>query len=268
MRTSSALFILPLLACGATNPLPPLGSAGHQLPFERIALTAVVPGATSFVGLTRDANHGNLHVLVPGVGIVELAQDGTRQNTLAFGERGLVDHGFTDVVSLPDGSFVLSALGEGLRYNPMTATLQSHFCVEPNFNSEIILANHAVTLDETRGRIIAAPTWHSVSDGSFVAGWHSQYRQDDGTPTESTEITASGIVAKGVAFDSRNNQLLVVTGNKLHTFTVAGQVLGTRTLDGVLDASGVAVDADQRILYVLDDGKKELRAFALDGLGF
>jgi uncharacterized protein YjiK len=265
--TASIVVACAALACGQTAapepsaeqaPLAPTAQAFNG--FARADLSRLV--ASPVLGLTRAAN-GHIYVLAQEDGLLELDAAGKHIGTRPFGEAGLMNWWFTDVAALSNGDFVLTAQDQAVRYSPETETLVTWFCVEPELDPAVTLANNAVTVDSSGGRIITAPAWFEA-DGSVRNAWHSQYRVSNGERLRADDVTSTGIVANGLAYDGGSNRLFAVKGDRAHVFALDGERLRSYRLEGIDDASGAAADGD--VLFVLDQADAEIRTFDLTAM--
>jgi len=185
-------------------------------------------------------------------------------DTIHFGERGLVDRSYMDLDILPQGKFVLAAFDESMAYDPEAETLESYFCLEPGWG-EIVMENKAIGIDPETDRPLAAPTKYdfgTIEGDSIIDAFHAQYATD-GTLIEQHDVLSTGVVAEGMAILPVSGDVMIVDGNKLHTFDRTGHLLETQTLTGIEDASGIALDTENGRILVADRADQEVRAFDL-----
>lgn len=265
----AALTLLALAACDTLQTLPEGPDPADPIPEEPtpretldIIDLSTVEGAYGVDGVAIDKATGDVHVLMAGKGILIQASDGTNPRAIPFGEE-LPDLGYGDLDLLPDGSYVLAGPVDALRFDPKDGTLESYFCLVPGWE-EIILVNQAVGLDPVDGVILAAPTYYDtmVSMETPSEAYHAQYRMD-GSLTATVDVLASGVVAEGLARDPGSPNILAVDGTRLVAFTPGGQVAGTFLLEGIEDASGLAIDSVAEVVYVTDRADREIRTFDL-----
>ena len=201
-------------------------------------------------GMSR-APGGNLWFLVPTIGLLETTPAGAEVSRIAWGTRGLYDYGFTDLAVLDDGSFALTANQEAWRYRPTAQTVESYFCFVPE-ESPIVQENQAVAYDQASGLLYVAPArWDSsTGENQLLSIRHETYTAADAAWQWAYDVTATGIVARGMAWDTNGVCLWIASGAELHRFTAEGVLETTVSLEGVTDAQGIVVDSDH--LAVLD----------------
>ncbi len=267
---SCALLIAALFLGACADPIPldpgpkvlPQPRGEPITPSERIELRALVADAWSVEAVAVDGDR--VLSLLPGRGVLVTDRAGRQLDLYAFGEDGFPDLGYGDLDVLPDGRFVLAAPDEAVTWDPETHALESYFCLEPGWG-EVVMINQALTVDQTTGRILGAPTYYDtmVSFSEPMSSFHVSYAFD-GESLATVDVLGSGIVAEGLAA-LPDGRLLAVDGNTLAAFDSDGAVLETWQLTGVADASGLAIDADGRLL-VTDRADLEIRAFDLADL--
>lgn len=231
---------------------------------QRVGLEGVVPAAAPLAGVTIHPGTGHLVVLAPGHGLVELDAEGNVLGTLLFREHGLpgidATAAYTDLAALADGTYALASDTGVDRYDPASGVVSPYFCVVPEGPTELPV-NHAVTLDGNT--VLAAPARLNTQQRTLTSAWHSEYRALDGAFSKSVNVTASGVVAEGMAVDPRTRDRVVVEGSRAHVFREAAQVGGPLQLSGMEQAVGVALDAERARIWVLDGADRELRAYTL-----
>jgi len=255
-----AVAVLPLalpvltMAC-ASEPEP------ETQPTTHIALASLGLGAIQTKGVSRDAATGNLWLLARGRGLIEITPRGALVSEIRYGSKGLQDWGFGDMARLSDGKFFFTASGEGYRYDPVAQKLELFFCLVPSFDP-IKMENSGIALDEVNGLIYVAPVYYDLSGGEprLIRAMLGQYAIHDGAWLVEKDVMQSGVVAKGLAFDSQMGGVWAVQGSHLVHFNGSGETDGrTMALAGIEDGAGVTFDGSQ--IWVLDAADNELRAF-------
>lgn len=249
----TAPSILVLAACGADR-VP--GPGGDQPQISRFALAAEAPPA----GVAIDPTSHHLLFLIPSVGILETDFLGQARSLSRYGERGLIDQGYTDLAWLADGSYALAGNGVVFKYRPDTAELGSYFCLEPEMPTEYS-ENKAITVDAADGRIFAAPARYRYEPGvppALLKIQHVSYTIRDGVFVSAADVAASGVIAEGIAWVPQTQELLAVQGHQLYTFDLQGRLRSTQSLEGIGHGSGLAYDADSDRLWVTDSDDLEV----------
>lgn len=242
-------------------PLAPL----PQVEGARSIDVAPLADEGDILGVTIDGDR--FDVLVDGVGLVQLDRLGREQARYAVGAGGLWEMPYRDVAAEGDGRFILLADGEGYFYDAVTEQQRVHFCVEPDMEPEpgtptLTQKNDAVALQDNV--IVAAPRFYDDATGALVESSLRTYRATDGMPTGSADLTAMGVELDGVAL--HDGDVWGVSSTSLHRFTTAGARRSETNLKDVQRATGVAIDAAAREVWVLDADGARLVAFALDDL--
>lgn len=248
----SLVAVLGLAAC-AQDAAPVVTSTDH------FALSSLGKGALHATGVTRDKRNGHLWLLASGVGLIETTTSGQFVSEIAFGTHGLNQYPFTDVAMLGDGTFTLTAAGEGYRYDSVAGKLDPFFCLLPAADP-IEMENQAVAFDEVSGRIFAAPAYYNVNGHTLVRASLSQYAAGDGSPLGEHDVMQTGVVARGLAFDSLAGGVWALQGSRVTHLTIDGKTDDhTVELTGIEDGVGLTFDGDK--MWVLDGADDELRMF-------
>jgi hypothetical protein len=256
-----ALRIVPLLftlACSAdtsddgpaTGEAPPVivqpipGDPGPADPIQPFTLPVLS------TGMSRGLD-GNLWFLAPGVGLIETSPAGQELSRIAYGSSGLFDYGFTDLAVLDDGSFALTSSNEAYRYRPAAQVVESYFCFVPE-SEPIVQENQAIAYDQAGGILHVAPArWDtSLPSPDPISVRLEGYTAADAAWQWGHDITATGILARGLSWDQNGDCLWVAAGAELHRFSRGGALEATLPLESVTDAQGVIVDGDR--LAILD----------------
>lgn len=166
---------------------------------------------------------------------------------------------FGDIASLGDGTYALPMENMVRRYDPETNEASDYFCLEPGFEFQQ-MQNDAITLNLADNEIFATP--RIMEGDQIVSNSLVQYRASD-AELEVAEALSDSIHPQGIALDKSTNQLIAVEGRRAHILTRAGEFVSTVELDGVRNASGAAIVADEDLLFVLDDATATLVAFQL-----
>jgi sugar lactone lactonase YvrE len=211
-------------------------------------------GPLHATGLATNLTNDHLWLLVPGTGLVEATADGHYVSTIADGA-SFVDHGFTDVSVLEDGTFALPGSGEGYKYDSVHG-VQPYFCLLPGGNFTT-MENEAITLDPSSGLIYVAPAYVDQTN-KVVSANIAQYSSADGSFVGSVDVLSSGVLAQGLAIDP-DHSIWAVQHGALHHFAASGDHLESVALTGVSEAAGLSlVDGT---FYVLDGADDAVRIF-------
>ncbi len=252
------------LAVGCASDPQPDPEPQPDIATDHFTLASLGLGPMRASGMARDARTGNLWLLVPARGLVEITAKGAFVSEIKYGEKGLRQTGlaFNDVTVLDNGKFALTANGEGYVYDPAHQTLEFFFCLVPSFEP-IQMVNEAITYDDATGRIFVAPAYYDSSGESrrLTRALLAQYSGSDGAALVEHDVMASGVVAKGLAWDAESRGVWALDGAKLTFFTQDGQTDGrTIQLTGIESGAGVVLAGDR--FWVLDGYDDELRSFA------
>jgi hypothetical protein len=256
MNVAAMRFVpaLLLVACSAEGTdigtVNPPHETVRPAPIDPVAGTQAFTLGVPAWGMSR-APGGNLWFLSPSVGLIETTAAGAEVSRIAWGERGLYDYGFTDLAVLDDGSFALTANQEAWRYRPNAQVIESYFCFVPE-SDPIVQENQAIAYDRDSGLLHVAPArWDSSTGVNQLMSIRLEtYTAADAAWQTAHDVTATGIVARGMAWDVSATCLWIASGDELHRFSREGVLETTIALDGISDAQGVLVDGDQ--LVVLD----------------
>lgn len=228
---------------------------------DQFTLASLGQGDLRATGMARDSRTGNMWLLSPGVGLIEVSPKGQLVSQIRFGEKGLAENAFNDVTMLADGKFALTANGEGYLYDPKAERLEFFFCLVPSFEP-IEMVNDAITYDEASGRIFVAPVYYDTSSGErrLIRALLAQYAGADGAALVENDVMAAGVVAKGLAFDPATRGVWALEGSRLTYFSADGKTDGrVLELAGIENGAGVTFDGDR--MWVLDAADNELRSF-------
>lgn len=230
MRATSlvpfAFVPLALLGCAAE----PLATTASTIDLTLVAKDRAIRG----VSLHDD----NLDVLVDGA-LLTVSRSGALLAERFPGEHGLWQADYKDVVHLGEERFILLADPEGYLYDAVTEQQSVHFCVEPDMEPEepvVTQRNDAVAASDNL--IVAAPRFYQ--DGVLVESSLRTYFAGSGEPISSVDMIDMQLELRGLALDG--DEILGVQGGDLYRFSTDGEHLSTTALDGVVDASGIAVD--------------------------
>ena len=225
-------------------------------PVSPWTLAQLGAGDLHATGVSTNLTTGNLWFLAPGLGLVEATPAGRHVSTLPF-DAQFADYGFTDAVVLEDGSFALTANGEGYRYDPAVGET-AFFCLVPG-DGQTTMENEAITLDPSSGTMYVAPIYRNGAD--IVSASISAYASSDGHFMSSLDVKPTGVVAQGMVVDRSDGtqRLWIVQHDTIYRFAMDGTILGKTVLAGISDAAGVALVADQ--LYVLDGATQQVYLF-------
>ena len=234
-------------------------------PVAQISLASLGQGDLVATGVARHPKTGNLWLLARGVGLLEVSPDGKLVSQIKLGTHGLDNVLYNDVAVRADGTFALTANGEGYKYDPRTEKLEFYFCLVPSFEP-IVRENDASAIDEVTGRIFVAPAYYDTSEGTrrLTRALLAQYAIADGAPLVENDIMETGVIAKGLVFDMAGGGVWALQGSQLVHFTGGGKLDGrTQELAGIEDGAGIAFDGDT--MWVLDAHDGELRSFPRPG---
>ncbi|MDB4959336.1 MAG: hypothetical protein JWO36_6905 [Myxococcales bacterium] len=248
----SGFLLFAIVGCTNATTTPPV---------SRWSLAQLGAGDLHATGVAINRTTGNLWFLARGVGLVEATPAGQHVSTLPF-DASFVDHGFTDVTVLDDGSFALTANGEGYRYDRLHGET-SFFCLVPG-GDQTTMDNEAITLDPSTGTMYVAPAY--FIGPNLVSARISGYAASDGHLMSDLDVMPTGVLAQGMAVDSSEGaqRMWIVQHDTMYRFTMDGTVDGSTALAGVSEAAGVALVAGQ--LYVLDGTNQDIRAFDRDAV--
>lgn len=264
-----ATFALPLtIATGcATEPLGPIEPLEPRPDLvTEVRLTDLDPQIEVTRGVSIDPRTGDF-VFLTDEGILHVNRLG--QETFRHDiEEGIFipEFGFAvdtltfgDIASLGDGTYALPMENMVRRYDPETNEASDYFCLEPGFEFQQ-MQNDAITLNLADNEIFATP--RIMEGDQIISNSLVQYRASDASLAVA-EALSDSIHPHGIALDKATDQLIAVEGNRAHILTRAGEFVSTVDLDGVSNASGAAIIADEDVLFVLDDTTATLVAFRL-----
>jgi len=269
-RHTSSLAPLALALCGALvlsttacDP-PPLAPPGQVTQAIQLR-SALGLDDLEAVGVTVNASTGQVFVLEAWKGIFELLPDGDAQLVIAADVLPTPDvptqSEFTDIAVLDDGVFALTAAGDGYLLDLNASTLSQHFCYEPGWEEEpLFQVTHSLGYDPTTNILYAQPQTFSDLDGSVVSAQIGQWDADDGFDLAWHALQDANFVAGGLAADGEGN-LLLGSGSELHRFSLVDgsfEALGDLGAYGISDIQGLAWDATERELLVLDEASDQL----------
>jgi hypothetical protein len=247
-------------ACGG-EPTPTPEPVGGT---SRLSLESIIPDTYSLGirGVAVDQTNGDLTVLAPGYGLVELTKDGDHVRTILDGEDGLYTGGASDVGKLEDGRYVLATFGDVFRYDPNAKTQESFFCLVPAIQDSW-MENDAITVVGSADRILAAPAYYELDKEGPQSSFHVSYTENTGEFIDQTDVRASGFVARGIAFDTAEQRVLAVAGDRIAQFAPSGLIFKMVELEGVENASGLAIDQNAGRVYVTDIESPRVLVFEL-----
>jgi hypothetical protein len=200
-------------------------------------------------------------VLVEGRGLVELDRSGNVVAEHRVGEAGLVDRAYRDVSPTGRDTYILLADSEGYLYDPVTQQENVHFCVVPDMGPVVFQKNDAVDVESDI--IVAAPRFYEIDEATgeerLTSSEIRTYRLSDGQPTGVAQIQGDAPEIRGLAIDG--NTVLAVEGNRALRYSLQAELLGELTLEGVEEAVGVAIDARNDEVLVLDAKAEQLVIF-------
>lgn len=210
-----------------------------------------------FAGLSLRGDAVDL--VVDGRGIVTVDRHGAVLDEHRAGEHGLVDRSYNDLAAVGDASapqYILLDDTEGYLYDPLTEQQTVRFCVVPGFVAPAQMQkNDAVAV--SGDTIVANPRFYGA-DGALASSELRTYRLSDGTPISSVGLDGN-LELQGLAVGLE--ALYGVAGDRLYRFTPDGRPLGDAPLDGVANATGLAVDNAAHRLFVLDGDAPRIAIF-------
>lgn len=248
------------LAALALSPLAFVACVETPLPGSDVIDLAPLDPDGALQGVAKDPIGDDLHVLVEGIGVLQINRNGELQKTRSVGENGLEDRPYKDIAVIGDGRFLFIADNEGYLYDEVSQQERVHFCVEPGFDPNepqptptvVTQKNDALAL--TSGAILAAPRFYE--DGAQIEASLRTYDVGSGEPTGSVDLSGLGLDLAGLDVDG--DSLVGVSGNVLTRFTLNGEALASVDID-VEDAAGLVVDGDHAL--VLDRAQQRIVSF-------
>lgn len=269
--------------------VPAVGCVDDVLVADDVIDVSALVGDARVEGIANDPVGNDLHLLVPGTGVLRVNRSGAQVAALTVGVDGLEDRPYTDLAVIGDGRFLFIADNEGYLYDAVTAQQKVHFCVEPGFVDctdengawkdgdndglcdwedpapaepqpspvEPLIRQENDALALTGGSILAAPRFYE-GDTQIEASLRT-YDVATGTPTGSADLSGLGLDIAGVDVDE--DVLVGVSGDALVRFDRNGGELSRTILDEVTDGAGVVVDGD--FAWVLDRADATLVRFVL-----
>lgn len=266
-RATSVIALLALASCNHTS--------GQPAPaVERIELAkALGSSAVDAVGVTVSPVTGTVYLLDANLGLYSITKDGEFRQVAdpAVLYQVPTSSLYTDVASLGNGRFALTAVNDGFLLDLSEGTVRQHFCYVPG--SFFIGSNpptqltRGVAFDAATQRIIAQPitleprTLASVNSevGTFpITGGEGE----DWHPIPDSEFLAGGIAVDG------QGTLWLGQGAELHRYDL---VTDTITFDQslerfeVTEISGMAFDGTE--LLVIDAPSQSLLRIPPESLG-
>ena len=251
MRLLPACLVVLLSVACADDPVHE--GAGPVDPDEE---TGALPSAIAEFRLPAPASgvsrgDHSLWFLVPQVGLVETTLEGQERGRIPWQTNGLVDYGFTDLAVLEGGTFALTGNQEVWHYRPDVGALESWFCFIPVEEMDV-QENQAITYDPRTALLRVAPARWNASGSELALSWVrlETYRAADASFYSTLDVTPTGVISHGLAWDLEAHATWSVTGNSLHRFSDTGLLEATLPLEGVTDAQGIVVDGTN--LAILD----------------
>jgi hypothetical protein len=203
-------------------------------------------------------------VLVEGRGLVEIDRSGNVVAEHRVGEAGLVDRAYRDVSPTGRDTYILLADNEGYLYDPVTQQQNVHFCVVPEAIVGPITVQKNDAVDVESEIIVAAPRFYEIDESTgeerLTSSEIRTYRLSDGQPTGVAQIQGDAPEIRGLAIDG--NAVLAVEGNRALRYSFEAELLGELALDGVEEAAGIAIDALNDEVLVLDAKAEQLAIFS------
>lgn len=260
LLTLVSTLTLTLSACEPTLTTPP-GQVTQAIQLRQ----ALELDDLEAVGVTVDAETGQVFVLEAWKGIYELLPDGTATLVAAADALPTPDvplqSEFTDIAVLGDGVFALTAAADGYLLDLNEDTLHQHFCYEPGWEEEpLYQVTHSLDYDPTTDILYAQPQTFSDVDGSLVSAQVGQWAAQDGFDLAWHALQDANFVAGGLAADGEGS-LILGRGSELHRFSLVDasfEPLGDLSSYGITDIQGLAWDRTERELLVIDEASDQL----------
>ncbi len=188
--------------------------------------------------------------------------------------------GYTDLLAPSVDQLAITAASDGYLVDLPTASMAPHFCYEPEGWGELpndpVQVSGCVAIDGAGARLYAQP--RSIENGglgavtgSFLAAYDAGGGDDVAWwSLPDTSFAATGLAVLPAA-SGDDVRLLLASGTSLFVFDVAAAEL-TPTTElgelGVESIAGLALDARQGTLLVLDDARRAVIELRLSALGF
>jgi hypothetical protein len=223
-------------------------------------------------GVTVDHDTGRRFVLDSARGLYELSSDGSLTVVLALADFPAADvpvrSAFTDVASLGNNQFALTARSFGYLLDLDAGTLTRFFCYVPPMMDEEMFDQSTLSLglDPVSGVLYSQPQTLDLMNGEqVVASQVGRFDAVQGADLSWFDFRDTSFLAGGLAvLDS--DTLLLGVGSRLFRYGFEGDPVADADLRslGVASIDGMAMDAGTGTLLVVDAEQDRLIEVRLD----
>jgi len=246
--------------------LPALVACGEPVALEVTGVTPLplIEGVddASITGVTVDPDTGRRFVLTEFNGIFEVG-DGISHLIREFPQPDVWPRaGWTDFASLGGDRFAITNEGDGYILDLGQQTLRQHFCYEPGWDGDWvedrIQRTSSVAFDPGSDRLFAQP--QTVEDGVVTEALVGSWDATSGVDLAWRTLPDLDFVAGGAAV-APDGTLYLARGRTLFTYDFDEDELielGHLGDAGISDVQGMAWDAANERLLVLDDADDDL----------
>ena len=204
-------------------------------------------------GITVDPNDGTRYVLDASRGLFELTEEGAvmiaHLEQLQTWDRPLAS-ALTDVASLGDGKFAMTAANDGFLFDLNEGTFEQHFCYVPGeiiddyAPTPIQQLTRSLTYDPKSNRMYAQPqTFANDTTGEVLRSQIGTFELTGGEGFGWIELADLDFLAGGLII-LEDGSALLGRGSQLHPFS-----MGEARFDEPLELSSYGVTAIDAMAY-------------------